>query len=83
MTTKIVGIKEYRQNITSLWKEARKHDIRYIVMYHAKPIFEVNPLHGEEVTLEALKRDVKKARKQAERGEVYSHQAIMAEFGIK
>jgi hypothetical protein len=83
MTTKIIGIKEYRQNITSLWKEAREKNIRYIVMYHTKPIFEVNPLQDEEFIMESLQKDVKKARKQVKNGEVISHEALMEEFGIK
>ena len=83
MTTKIIGIKEYRQNITALWKEARKKNIRYIVMYHTKPVFEVNPLQDEDELVELLKRDIKEARKQAKNGETISHEALMAEFGIK
>lgn len=83
MTTKVIGIKEFRQNITSLWKEARKKNIRYVVMYHSKPIFEVNPFQEEELILENLRRDVKEARAQARRGEVYSHEDMMKEFGIK
>lgn len=83
MTTKIIGIKQYRQNITSLWKDAQKKGIRYIVMYHSKPIFEVNPLQDDELILETLRQGVKESREQVKRGEVYSHKAIMEEFGIK
>lgn len=83
MTTKTIGIKEYRQNITTLWKEAREKNIRYIVMYHAKPVFEVNPLQDKDGLIELLKKDIKEARKQAKNGETISHEALMAEFGLK
>ena len=82
MTTKIIGIKDYRQNITSLWKEAREKNIRYIVMYHSKPIFEVNPLQDEDELIDLLGKDIKEARQQAKNGETTSHEALMAEFGL-
>ncbi len=47
MTTKIINIKEYRDNITSLWKEAKAKKIKYIVLVHSKPAFEVKPLNDD------------------------------------
>lgn len=82
MTTKIIGIKEFRQNITSIWKEAKKSNIRYIVMYHSEPVFEVNPIQGKELVLEGLAKDIAEAREQVEKGEVYSQEEIMKEFGL-
>ncbi len=83
MTTKIIGIKEYRKNITTLWKEAREKNIRYIVMYHTQPVFEVTPLQDEDGLLDLLREEIKTAREQAEKGETVSHEALMEEFGIK
>lgn len=83
MTTKIIGIKEYRQNITSLWKEAREKNIRYVVMYHSKPVFEVNPLQDEDELIEILRKDIEEARGQVKKGKVVSHEALMEEFGLK
>ncbi len=76
MTTKIIGIKQFRQNITSLWKDARKNNIRYIVLYHSKPIFEVNPIDEDELILEKFADDIAEARAQARRGEVYSTEEV-------
>ncbi len=83
MTTKIIGIKEYRKNITSLWKEAREKNIRYIVMYHSKPVFEVNPLQDEDELIDLLRKDIEEAREQAKMGETVAHEELMKEFGIK
>lgn len=83
MTTKIVGIKDFRENITSIWREARKKNIRYIVMYHSTPIFEVNPLNEDEFIIEELSRDVAKAREQVKSGEVYSEAEVYKKLGIK
>ncbi|MBU0668058.1 hypothetical protein KJ951_03115 [Patescibacteria group bacterium] len=51
MTTKIINIREYRNNITTLWKEARKNNVKYIVLVHSKPAFEVKPI-DDDFTLE-------------------------------
>lgn len=49
MVTKVVSLKNYRQNITALWREAKKNNVRYIVLYHSKPILEVRPYEKEEI----------------------------------
>lgn len=82
MTTKAIGIKKFRENITSLWKEAREKKIRYIVLYHSKPILEINPINEDELILENLAEEIKEAREQVKRGEVYSEEEIMKEFGL-
>ncbi|MDP2625110.1 MAG: hypothetical protein Q8P27_02895 [Candidatus Peregrinibacteria bacterium] len=82
MTTKLIGIKQYRENITMLWKEAREKNIRYIVMYHSTPIFEVNPLTEENITLEQLVTDVQEARQQVKRKEVYTPEEVYKKLGL-
>jgi len=47
MTTKIISVKIWRQNLTKLWREAEGKDLRYIVMSHSKPIYEVKPIYKE------------------------------------
>lgn len=83
MTTKIVGIKDFRQNITNIWKESREKNIRYIVMYHSIPIFEVNPINEDEIILDNLMKDVAEARGQVKTGEVYSETEVYKKLGIK
>ncbi|MBD3330336.1 hypothetical protein GF354_02275 [Candidatus Peregrinibacteria bacterium] len=82
MTTKIIGIKKFRENITSLWKEAKKKKIRYIVMYHSTPVMEVNPIDDDALILEKLAKDIAEAREQVKRGEVYTQEEVMKEFGL-
>lgn len=83
MTTKIIGIKDFRQNITSIWREAREKNISYIVMYHTLPIFEVNPINEEEMILDNLVNDVKEAREQVQKGDVYSEAEVYKKLGIR
>ncbi len=82
MTTKMIGIKKFRENITSIWKEARKKNIRYIVLYHSTPILEVNPIDDQDITLEKLATDISEARSQAKHGETYTHEEIIKELGL-
>ncbi len=49
MTTELISLNEYRKNISTLWKKAKQQDIKYIVLSHSKPIFEVNPIHTNKV----------------------------------
>ena len=83
MTTKIIGIKKFRENITSLWKEAKKKKIKYIVMYHSKPILEVNPIDEDELILEKFAEEIKEAREQVKRGEVYTQEEMEKLLGLK
>jgi len=82
MITKIIGIKKFRKNITSIWKEARDKKIRYIVMHYSTPIMEVNPISKKKFGLEELANDIAEARKQVEKGEVHTQEEIMREFGL-
>ena len=82
MTTKLIGIKQFRQNVTNLWKEARTKKIRYIVLFHSKPVFEVNPISEEDVLMERLAADVAKAREQYKRGEYYTHEEMLKKLGL-
>lgn len=67
MTTKIINIREYRNNITTLWKEARDKKVKYIVMVHSKPAFEVKPLNDdftiEEKEVEPTAADIRAYKK--------------------
>lgn len=53
MKTKIINLKQFRQNITKLWKEARKENIRFIVMFHSTPILEVLPCKDDYFSFES------------------------------
>lgn len=48
MVTRIIGLKEYRANLTKLWKDAQERDVRYVVMVRSRPVFEVRPVRSDE-----------------------------------
>lgn len=79
MTTKIIGIKEFRADISNYAKKARKGDVRYIVMNRNKPLFELKPFSQND-GLEEIFMDIQKAKEDVKKGRVYSQDAIIAEF---
>lgn len=85
MTTRVIGIKEFRQNITKLSKQSckKKGGTRFIVMRHTVPIMEVKMIDDEdgltdELMLEAYKDEIEEALRQVERGEVYTSEEVLA-----
>lgn len=83
MTTKLIGIKDFRNNLSSIWKESKKKNIRYIVMNHSTPIFEVKPITEEKLLSDATIADINEAREQIKKGEVYTQEEVFKIFGIK
>lgn len=82
MTTKIIGIREFRNNMAYLCRDAKKKRLRYIVSSRNKPLFEVTPLNEREVVLEELAKDVKEARKDVLTKRLYSAEEIREALGL-
>lgn len=82
MTTKFIGIKEFRQNIASYAKTAKTENMRFIILRKNVPVLEVKSLDEKEFTLEQLAGDIAQARDDAKKGNVYTQKQIMAEFGL-
>jgi len=82
MTTQMIGVKEFRDNITTLWKKAKKKNVRYIVMHHSTPVLEVNPIHDDTLILENLAKEIKETRRQVKKGDVYSETEVYKELGL-
>jgi hypothetical protein len=79
MTTKIIGIKEFRADISNFAKKAKKGDVRYIVMNRNTPLFELKPFADNE-GLESIFNEIEIAKKDMKKGNVYTHEDILAEF---
>ena len=81
MTTKLIGIKEFRQNISDFAKRARKGDVRFVVMNRNKPLFELKPFAKDE-EMENIFLDVIKAEKDVREGRVHSQEQIEKALGL-
>ncbi len=49
MTTRTIGIKEFRQSIS---KFSEEKNMRFIVMNHSRPVFKVETIDEDELILE-------------------------------
>ncbi|MBI2410969.1 MAG: hypothetical protein HYV32_03725 [Candidatus Kerfeldbacteria bacterium] len=75
ITTQLIGLKQFRANISTLWKKSQKKNIRYIVMNHARPILEVRPVQDADILMK-LANDIAHSRKQVEEGKVYTQKEL-------
>lgn len=82
MVTKLVGVKEFRQNIAAYYKKSIKNNWRFLVMNRNRPIFEVRPISGKDITLEKLQADIAKARDDYKQGRFYSLEEVCRRLGI-
>jgi len=82
MTTKFIGVKEFRQNIAKITKDSRKNNQRLIILSRNIPMFEVRPLLGENFTLEGLALDIQQGLDDAKAGRVYSQAQVESMLGL-
>ncbi len=82
MTTKFIGIKEFRQNISRLAKSSKKNNQRLVILNRNTPVFEVNPLNGTDLTLESLAWGVQQGLADAKAGRVYTQAQVESMLGL-
>ncbi|MDD5103543.1 MAG: hypothetical protein PHX93_04040 [Candidatus Peribacteraceae bacterium] len=69
MTTRVIGIKEFRQNLTRF---AKAKNMRFIVMHHSVPVMKVEPIDEDELILEKFADQIERGLRDAARGKVIS-----------
>ena len=82
MTTRLIGLKDLRQNLASYTKTAQLQNIRYVVLKKNVPVLEIKPIKATDTWLEQLVAEVAEARQQIKRGQSYTQNQIMKEFGL-
>lgn len=82
MTTKFIGVKEFRQNIAKIAKNSRKNNQRLVILNRNVPIFEVRPLSQKDLTLEDLVQDIQEGLDDVKAGRVYSQEEIESMLGL-
>jgi hypothetical protein len=82
MVTKLIGVKEFRQNMARYALSARRNNWRYVVLSRNEPIFEVTPLSKKDVILEKLAADVAEARADYKAGRVLTAEQMRRQFGL-
>ncbi len=82
MTTKLIGVKEFRQNIATLFKQATKNNWRFIILNRNQPIFKVEPLSKKDATVEKLAMDIAEAREDVKKGRLYDFEDVCKDLGL-
>ena len=82
MLTKLIGVREFRQNIATLYEKAKENNWKYIILNHNKPIFKVEPLSKKETIIEKLALDIEEARENVKKGKVYDFEEVCNELGL-
>lgn len=52
MTTQLITLNDYRKNLSRIWKVSQEKNIRYIVLVHSRPVFEVNPIMSQDKNID-------------------------------
>ena len=82
MATLLVGLREFRANLTAYTKRIQKGNTKIIVLNKNKPVLEIRPIDEDEFILEKYADDIAEAREQVKRGETYSHEEVRKMLGI-
>jgi antitoxin (DNA-binding transcriptional repressor) of toxin-antitoxin stability system len=82
MVTKLIGVKEFRQNMAKYSAKAKRHGWRYVVLNRNVPIFEVKPLSKKEAIMERLAADIAEARQQVRDGKVMPLEDALRSLGL-
>jgi hypothetical protein len=82
MTTKFIGVKEFRQNIAKIAKNSKKNNQRLIILNRNTPILEVRPLSPKDFTLENLALGIQQGLDDAKAGRVFSQSQVESMLGL-
>lgn len=82
MTTKFLGLKEFRQNISKYTKQANEKNIRFIILKKNIPVLEIMPVDEKDFAYTKISKELDESEKQIKAGKFYSQEEVMKEFGL-
>lgn len=82
MTTKFIGVKEFRQNMAKITARSQKNNERLIVLNRNTPIFEVRPIVKKDFAIQSLDEAIKEGLADIKAGRVYSQEYVERLFGL-
>lgn len=83
MTTKFIGLKELRQNMATVTREASKKRHRVIVLKKNRPLFELRPLSTDDTKLWTFHRELEQALEDSRKGRTYTTTEVRKMLGLK
>lgn len=82
MTTKFIGVKEFRQNIAKFAKSSKKNNHRLVILNRTTPILEVRPISDEDANLDNLMLKVQRGLDDVKAGRFYTHEQVKGMLGL-
>ncbi len=82
MTTKFVGMKDFRQNMSQYTVQANDKKIKFIVLKKNIPVLEIIPIDEKEYAYIKLSKELEESEKQIKDGKFYTQEEVMTEFGL-
>lgn len=82
MTTKFVGMKDFRQNLSQYMTAANKENVKFIILKKNVPVLEVSPIDEKQYAYTKLRADLDEAEQQIREGKFHSQEEVMKEFGL-
>lgn len=82
MTTKFLGMKDFRQNMSQYTSQANKKKIKFIILRKNIPVLEITPINEKEYAYTKLSKELEESEKQIKDGKFYTQEEVMKEFGL-
>lgn len=82
MTTKFVGMKDFRQNMSRYTAQANSEKIKFIVLKKNVPVLEINPIDEKDYAYTKLSKELQESEQQIKEGKIYTQEEVMTEFGL-
>ncbi|MFA4891036.1 MAG: hypothetical protein WC604_01630 [Candidatus Gracilibacteria bacterium] len=82
MTTKFVGMKDFRQNMSQYTSQANDEKIKFIILKKNVPVLEINPIDEKEYAYTKFSKELEESEQQIKEGKFYTQEEVMMEFGL-
>lgn len=79
----LIGIKDFRNNISSYVAQAQKGNKRFVVTVNNIPAFELRPIKKARTYSKEFIAGMLRAEDDAKHGRVYSEEYVLKKFGVK
>ena len=83
MTTRFVGLKEFRANMAKISAQVLKNKQRLIVLRKNVPIFELRPIPRSDHSLDTFADAIRKGEEDIAAGRVYTLEEVERHLGLK
>lgn len=84
MTTKLIGVRDFRANMSKYAKKVQAGTTRFIVMNRNKPLFEITPIteKNDDVLGASFLASIKASRADVASGKFYTQEEVENMFGL-